>query len=159
MSFFVFPFFFFFFGVSIKNCLNFACLIVSLATEVAFRKVLPFKNNNNVAFVVAFGLFRDSSLWFSMLSCMLRGVSGWLVMDACFNFQRWCVHPINLSIILFFFPPSLLESICSYHPILFQFFWYFLVFFFFKGGVSICLFGLWYRCLTSLTPMATFGFL
>ncbi len=51
--------FFVFLWVSIKSCLNFACLIVSLAKEVVFRKVLPFKDNNNVAFAV--GSFRSLS--------------------------------------------------------------------------------------------------
>ncbi len=129
MSFFVFPFWW---GVSIKSCLNFVCLIVSLAMEVTFRKVLPLKNNNNVAFVVPFGLFHDSSLWFSMLSCMRRGVSGWLVMDVCFNFKG--VSILSSYPLSFFFSPSFWKVYVHINLFVLVFLYFFGGFFFFFGG-------------------------
>jgi hypothetical protein len=82
--------------------------------------------------LVPFGLFHDSSLWFSMLSCMLRDVSGWRVMDACFNFDGVSI----LSIILLFFP-FLFKSIYVHITLsffIFFVFFGFLFFFFFWGG-------------------------
>jgi hypothetical protein len=75
-------------------------------------------------FAVPLGLFHDSSLWFSMLSCMLRGMSGWLVMHACFIFKGVSIRPIHYP--SFFSPPFWKV----YVHIILSFF-IFLVFFFF----------------------------